>query len=515
MRRALCLAALGTAVLLQTLTAGHTGASVETRPLRVAMAGKYMPLHQVESGQATGFEADLARALARAMGRQVRFLDREQMKAGALAAVASDAADIALNAVTPTPERASKVDFTRPIAMLEYRVASGTGDPETAFAAACARSIAVSDGPAASAVREAKLPQKIVVVKTTQAGIGLLRKREVDCVVGEEIDLFLALEGAVFAVLDEAVGQSPISMAVPKGQGSAYNQVLDTIEDQIKDLRRRWQIRVPLPGLEYPRIAVAPRGPSAKPAARYVVVKSTEGMAAARENSPVLATFEIGTILDAPKLPAKADRWLEARYAGRQIWINADDVASLAGPFFSLNFSAPKADPNQPCVDTPCGCIVYQPDPENTVALTPSGSRLLTGDFAGQVIRNAAVDARRRLANIAVEAVLNDSVLNEVLEKRYWYEKNKVECVQKCESEITEGDGCCECGEEKFIGLDEAVAAARGFAEAFFDDDPDIEVRRRAKINLCAVLDSHSDLIAVEGADNQDVMSELCGVRRK
>jgi ABC-type amino acid transport substrate-binding protein len=511
MRKALRLAGLGSAVLLQTLIAVHTGPA-EIGQLRVAMSGKYMPLHEVDSGQATGFEADLARALAQAMGRQVRFLDRQQMKAGALSAVASNTADVALNAVTPTPERAARVDFTRPIAMLEYKAASRTRDPETGFAVACPRSIAVADGPAASALSDAKLPQKTVMVKTTRAGIDLLNKGEVDCVVGEEIDLFLALEGTQLTVLDEAVGQSPIAMAVPKGQGQAYSQVLNKIEAQLKDLRRQWQIRTPSPGLEYPRIAVASRAPSVKPSARYVVVKNTSGTAAAQEKSPVLETFEVGTILDAPGIAGKADRRLEIRYAGRQMWINADDAVPLAGPFFSLTRFAPRADPETPCVDTACGCIVYQPTPQNTVARSPWGTRLLNGEFADQALEHTSVDARRRLAGTVIKAVLADSALNQALGKWASDKRSIQECEQRC-PENGEVDACCGCGEEEeYTGLSEAEASVKDFALAFIDNDPDIEVQRRAKMHLCAFLESYS---VPEVHDNHDRLAELCGAKRK
>lgn len=485
---------LGIQVFLTVLLVlcGENHTSGVEQPLRVAMGGEYMPLHGTEGGQATGFEADVARALAAAMGREVQFLRRDQMKAGALAAVISGTADVALNAVTPTPERAAKTDFTAPIATLDYLVATAKGSTAEDFGSACPRTVAVAEGPGASALQAAKPVQKVIVVKSTGAAVAMLAERNVDCAVGEEIALLLAVNETDLTVIDEPIGLSPIAMAVPKGQGRAYDEALVKIREQLKTLRGKWQIREPQAGVLYPKIVI----PSNKGAAasnvlsQYVVVRKTNAYSSANEKASVVFELDTGDLLDFRRSAGKAGAWIEMSVAGKKAWVPAEHVVDVAGPFFFVSREAPEADPNQPCVDTPCGCYVYKPIPENTVTLSPEGEKLLAGSFGEAAARNPNVSSRRRLSRNIMRSLLGGE-MEEIASRRHAEEESIAACWQGCHTEESEGDGCCDCGEpETYIGFTEAFAAIEHLADSFMDD-PDHETARRARVEFCGFLREH------------------------
>jgi cystine transport system substrate-binding protein len=481
----------GVLAVLLILGGAYHAEGVE-KPLRVAMGGEYLPLHGTEGGKATGFEADVASVLGEALGREVQFLSPDQMKAGALAALASGAADVALNAVTPTPERAKKADFTAPIAMLNYLVATGEGSGAEDFASACPRTVAVAEGPAASALRAADPAQKVIVAKSTDAAIAMLAEHKVDCAVGEDIAMLLAVNETDLTVIDEPVGMSPIAMAVPKGQGRAYDEALLKIAEQLKALRRKWQLREPQAGVVYPRIMISDQKDRAKGKApfQYVVVEKTNAYSAANATSSVVLGLEPGDLLDFRQSAGKAGAWIEMSVAGKKSWVPAGHVVDLAGPFFLVSRHAPQADPNQPCVDTPCGCYVYKPTPENTVTLSPDGKRLMIGKFGEAAVRNPNVASRRRQARSVLRSLL-DGTMEEIISRRHTEKESIASCWQGCRAEEVEGDGCCDCEEEElYTGFTEAFAAIERLADSFMDD-PDHEAARRARIEFCSFLRQH------------------------
>lgn len=57
--------------------------------LRVYMMGNYLPLHGVRNQQRIGIEAEIAEALASAMGRRIKYFDRESLGTTAVEAVAT------------------------------------------------------------------------------------------------------------------------------------------------------------------------------------------------------------------------------------------------------------------------------------------------------------------------------------------------------------------------------------------------------------------------------------------
>lgn len=83
-------------------------------PLRVAVVGRAAPMsYEAEDGRLTGFNVELARALCEALEARCEFKLHPLQEV--VDVVATDQVDFAVVSLLVTPERRSKVLFTRPI----------------------------------------------------------------------------------------------------------------------------------------------------------------------------------------------------------------------------------------------------------------------------------------------------------------------------------------------------------------------------------------------------------------
>jgi len=80
--------------------------------LRVVTDATFPPMEFVKDGKRTGFDIELAEALATAMGRRIEWIDVDFK--GLMPALASKRADLAVSAIYVTDERKKVVDFTDP-----------------------------------------------------------------------------------------------------------------------------------------------------------------------------------------------------------------------------------------------------------------------------------------------------------------------------------------------------------------------------------------------------------------
>jgi cystine transport system substrate-binding protein len=95
--------------------------------LRVGLEGTYPPFnYQDASGQLTGFEVDLAKALAARMGVKAEF--QAAPFAGLLAALDIGRTDVVINQITITPERQKKYAFTDPYSLSGIQIIVRKGD---------------------------------------------------------------------------------------------------------------------------------------------------------------------------------------------------------------------------------------------------------------------------------------------------------------------------------------------------------------------------------------------------
>lgn len=207
--------------------------------LRVAMSGSYPPLHAPAAGGGfEGFEAELAKRLAAVLGRELVFVDASALSTTTLQAVTSGRADIALNAITITPERRASVDFTRPYLTLRYLLAGGR---EKVDLATLRDRVAVTSDLTAAAVAQALPVARVVRYPSLGRAVDAYARAEIDWIAGEDVALLQAIAGTKLCVAETAFGQSEIGIAAPLGGAGPYDEALATLAPEIGELRQRFR----------------------------------------------------------------------------------------------------------------------------------------------------------------------------------------------------------------------------------------------------------------------------------
>lgn len=102
-------------LLLASMAAMALGAAsvhAQDNVLRVGTDATFPPMEFVENGKRTGFDIELIEALAKAMGKQVEWVDIDFK--GLIPGLISRRFDMAVSAIYITDERKKVVDFTTP-----------------------------------------------------------------------------------------------------------------------------------------------------------------------------------------------------------------------------------------------------------------------------------------------------------------------------------------------------------------------------------------------------------------
>lgn len=206
--------------------------------LRVYMSGNYLPLHGVRGAQRIGIEAEIAEALASAMGKRVKYFARKRLGKAGIDAVATGMVDVALNAITPTKERGELVDFTEPIVRIPLLIASRKGGIHS-LQDLKGKRIAVRRGPLVSQLADHKL--NLVLYDTAQQAMNSSISGLTDAVIAEEPALMDIDDVSRLTISDFRLGGSPIAVAVPKGKKAEYDAILARLADTIPTIRAKWE----------------------------------------------------------------------------------------------------------------------------------------------------------------------------------------------------------------------------------------------------------------------------------
>jgi polar amino acid transport system substrate-binding protein len=89
-----------------------TACAQDQNVLQVATDATFPPMEFTENGQRTGFDIDIVNALAKEMGKQVKWTDIDFK--GLIPGLIAHRFDMAVSAIYITPARAQVVDFTQP-----------------------------------------------------------------------------------------------------------------------------------------------------------------------------------------------------------------------------------------------------------------------------------------------------------------------------------------------------------------------------------------------------------------
>lgn len=92
------------------LSLGAVSAQAQDNVLRVGTDATFPPMEYVDNGKRTGFDIELVEALAKAMGKQVEWVDIDFK--GLIPGLVSKRFDMAVSAIYITDERKKVVDFT-------------------------------------------------------------------------------------------------------------------------------------------------------------------------------------------------------------------------------------------------------------------------------------------------------------------------------------------------------------------------------------------------------------------
>jgi len=161
-------AVVGAAVAIISVHAASAETTLEkirrTGVMATANSFEYVPFGYIESGKMTGFDVDLGEELARRMGVKITW-EKIDFK-GIIAALTSGRVDLLITAMTYSPERAERIDFSRPYFDGGIGAAYRTGAPVTKPEQLEGKIIGVQIGSAGAAWTRDRYAAKAKEVKT-------------------------------------------------------------------------------------------------------------------------------------------------------------------------------------------------------------------------------------------------------------------------------------------------------------------------------------------------------------
>ena len=218
MKRALLI--LTSLTLLASAAEARTWSEIKASgTVKIATEGAFPPFNILKGKELTGFEVDLANALAKQLGLKVQWVT--QPFDNLLIGLNQDRYDFVIASHGITPERAKAVDFTAPHYCTGGAIVTRPGGPTTAKALA-GKKVAVQVG--TTYLENVRKVPGVGDVKTfpkdTDAQAALMAGRT-DAWVGDKftgLDLVKAQKGKV--VQGEMLFKERIAMAVKKGNSS-------------------------------------------------------------------------------------------------------------------------------------------------------------------------------------------------------------------------------------------------------------------------------------------------------
>ncbi|WP_078324313.1 ABC transporter permease subunit [Mycobacteroides salmoniphilum] len=201
--------AVALALLALLAVAGCGGPAQET--LRVGTEGVYAPFsfHDERTGELTGYDVDVARAVGEKLGRPVEFV--EIPWDAIFAGLDSERFDVVANQVTITPERKAKYDLSEPYAVGEGVIVT-RADDNTIHTLADVRGKVAAENATSNWSQIARdAGARVETVEGFTQSITLLSQGRVDVVINDSI--------AVYAYL-ASTGDPAVKIAGTTGERS-------------------------------------------------------------------------------------------------------------------------------------------------------------------------------------------------------------------------------------------------------------------------------------------------------
>lgn len=250
MRASKLFSALLGVLLLTVLSAcGSSSTGSSSSPagtLRVAINPGFVPFEQVTSGQLTGFDVDLANALAGKLGKPVAF---DQMPfTSLLSAVQSGRDDIAISGILDTAERRKQVSFSKPYIYDSFVISvSSSNQSVTTLSDLAHARIAVQVGTIPGDFVRQKLPgASFVTVQDTPSAFQLVVQGRADAVITDApvAGYYVKKVGGLKLLPTPLNTAQPIAAVLPLNNPSLQqvNAALDSLEANgtLGRLRQTW-----------------------------------------------------------------------------------------------------------------------------------------------------------------------------------------------------------------------------------------------------------------------------------
>jgi polar amino acid transport system substrate-binding protein len=211
------------------------------------------------SNEPVGYDVDVATQLAAKLGVPVRFSDVSSD--ARISMLMSKQLDLVVANVSITPQRARVVDFSTPYNLAGLRVIAQKSAHVKTLADLNGKRVVVGRGTTADAFLKQSAPQALPIYTDTFApdGVLLLQQKRADAGIEDSslID-YLASKGDQFETLPAMYGNTPIGIAMAKGDPALLKFVNGFVADYIKsgayaaNYKKWWGAKTVAPALTPP-----------------------------------------------------------------------------------------------------------------------------------------------------------------------------------------------------------------------------------------------------------------------
>lgn len=187
------------------------------------------------ANEPVGYDVDVARQLGAKLGVPVRFSDVSSD--ARISMLMSKQLDLVVANVSITPQRARVVDFSMPYNVAGLRVIAQKSANVKTLADLNGKRVVVGRGTTADAFLKKSAPQAVPVYTDNFApdGVLLLQQKRVDAGIEDSSLLdYLASKNNQLATLPQMYGNTPIGIAMAKGDPALLNFVNAFVADYIK-----------------------------------------------------------------------------------------------------------------------------------------------------------------------------------------------------------------------------------------------------------------------------------------
>jgi len=216
----------------------------ESKYIHFAISAEYPPFEYIDHGVVTGFDIDLARLIAKQLGKQAVF-DSMQFSS-ILPALSTNQVDAAISTITITKQRKKNFDFTHPYYFENMATIFPVEKPITQMQQLGGQKIAVQLGTTMEIWLKKNVPNaEIITMDNNNQAIAALKAGHVDLV------LMDGAQGAVFSQKNPG-----LSFAIIAQSGDGYglalkkhaeltkkiNQALHILEQngELAQLKNKW-----------------------------------------------------------------------------------------------------------------------------------------------------------------------------------------------------------------------------------------------------------------------------------